>query len=254
MKRIVLIILYWAFALVLIAVEISVLHELYLGAIWKAILAALSFALTYWGHSSFFRGAPQNKKAGSGGSHQPSLYLKDAEKKVEPPHKPPHKETVNSTEEVASKVHEKESTVEKQQAKGIEEMSLSIDKPDWSEEFSILFEYDPVVKEFHDELEGIDPQLSNQFREEVVSDRKNASKIRDRLVAVHEKKIRPYTSDELNEGLSEARLLGSEAEKEFVRVVEVMGEDADVDEILHRLNTKYAEQPKQEEEKYWGDW
>jgi hypothetical protein len=110
----------------------------------------------------------------------------------------------------------------------------------WSEDFKILNEYDVAVKECHDELESLDPQLSSQFREEVVSDRKNAAKIKDRLKAEHEMQMSPYKSGAVNEALATARELGSAAEKEFTRVVEVMGEDIEVESILQRLKEKYG--------------
>lgn len=116
----------------------------------------------------------------------------------------------------------------------------------WSEEFQILNEYDPVVKECHEELGELDPQLSSQFRDEVVSNRKKATDIRDRLKAQHENKLNPYTSDELNEALAEARLLGPSAGEEFTRVVEVMGEDLDVEAVLNRLKKKMGATPPRE--------
>lgn len=119
------------------------------------------------------------------------------------------------------------------------------DNTSWSEEFQILNEYDPIVKECHDELEGLDPQLSSQFRKEVVKDRKKAAEILDRLKTEHEKIINPYTSEKLNEALAEARLLGTSAEEEFTRVVEVMGEDMDVDNVTQRLKEKYVDIKKE---------
>lgn len=137
-----------------------------------------------------------------------------------------------------------------------ETIGASMTGEDWSDEFSILFEYDPIVKECHDELENINPQLSNQFREEVASDRKKASAIRDRLKEEHEKKLNPYTSGKLNEGLSEVRLLGPKAEVEFIRVIEVMGEDIDVDEVVGRLKEKYGDLLPPDDDRaeleYWG--
>ncbi len=112
----------------------------------------------------------------------------------------------------------------------------------WSEEFQILYEYDPIVKECHDEIEKIDRDLSVHFREEVVSDRQLATSIRDRLKAQHEKHSNPYQSDALNEALAKVRLYGPEAEKEFGRIVEVMGEEIadDVDRIVKTLEGKYG--------------
>lgn len=113
--------------------------------------------------------------------------------------------------------------------------------PEWSEEFKVLYEYDTVVKECHDEIEGIGQNLSRQLREEVVLDRKKATEIRDRLLAEHNKQKNPYQSNELNDALAQARLLGKEAESEFLQVIKVMGEDTDTDTdlIINRLSEKY---------------
>jgi hypothetical protein len=113
------------------------------------------------------------------------------------------------------------------------------DGTNWAQEFRILFEYDPVVKECHDELADIDPHLSNRFRTEVLSNRKEAREIRDRLKSERDKKIAPYVSAELNAALSEAQLLGVAAEHEFKQVIKVMGEDVDVTAVMRRLMEKF---------------
>ena len=136
-----------------------------------------------------------------------------------------------------------------------EEMSQPNDNPVWSDEYNLLYEYDPVVKECHDELDNIDPELTHQFREEIVLDRKKATEIRDRLKMEHEKKLNPYSSDQLNRGLSEARSLGTNAEGEFTQIIKVMGEDIDVDDIVERLKLKFGAPKPPEKEvddlSYW---
>jgi serine/threonine protein kinase len=129
----------------------------------------------------------------------------------------------------------------KSRARRKEVIEKSDDKPGWSEEFQILYEYDPVVTRYHDELEDLDPQLSKRFRAEVVSNRNEALDILNRLKAEGEKKINPFASKKLNEALAEARLIGPRAEEEFARIVEVMGEEIAVDRILGRLKKKYLD-------------
>ena len=58
---------------------------------------------------------------------------------------------------------------------------------------------------------------------------KKATGILDRLKAECEKKLKSYTSEKLNEAIAEARLIEISAERKFYQVVEVMGEDIDVD-------------------------
>jgi hypothetical protein len=110
----------------------------------------------------------------------------------------------------------------------------------WSQTFKILNEYDEVVKYLHGKLDILSPQLSHQFRAEVISDRNLAGEIFDRLMAEHERKLNPYPTDLLNGGLLEAKSLGRDAEEEFIRVVEVMGVDVNVESVLRRLEEKYG--------------
>ena len=107
----------------------------------------------------------------------------------------------------------------------------------WTEEYKILNEYDPIVAECHYELERIDHRLSRQFREAVVSDKKNAPDIKDRLLVEHQKEI---ASKILAEALAMAQRLGPKAEEEFNQVIEVMVEDLDFDIIIQRLEEKYG--------------
>jgi hypothetical protein len=115
-----------------------------------------------------------------------------------------------------------------------------IDCDGWAEEFKILYEYDATVKKVHDELGEIEKNLAEKFRIQVVTDRKKATAIRDRLIAERERELKPYAADSLNDALAKMRKLGSDAEKEFTRVIEVMGEDVDTDSITAKIGEKYA--------------
>jgi hypothetical protein len=107
----------------------------------------------------------------------------------------------------------------------------------WTEEFKIINEFDPVAAECHYELVRLDDQLSRQFREEIVANRNNATNIKDRLMAEYKAKNTPANS---NEALAMIRRLGPNAEAEFSRVVEVMGEELDFGFITKRLEEKYG--------------
>jgi hypothetical protein len=126
------------------------------------------------------------------------------------------------------------------QIKVEETENLTKELSGWAEEFTILHEYDPIVTECHDELDEIDPQLSIKFREEVVTNRKSAADIRDRLIAEHNRKLKPYKSDDLNAALSEIRTLGQDAEEEFLRVIEVMGEDVVAENVVSHMKEKFG--------------
>ena len=117
--------------------------------------------------------------------------------------------------------------------------SSVVHRNDWSDEFRILHEYDPLVAECHEGASNLGENYVRRFREEVVGDRKRAIEILDQLIDEHEATIRPFASDRLNEALAEARERGKDVEEEFVRVIEVLGEDADLDHVMATLREKY---------------
>ena len=110
----------------------------------------------------------------------------------------------------------------------------------WSEEFQILYEYDPVVTECHDELKALGDELAERFRNEVVGNRANAKDVTARIVAEHGVALRRYARGSLNDALKDVRQLGAAAEQEFVRVIEVMGEDIDVGAVVTRIEEKFG--------------
>jgi hypothetical protein len=107
----------------------------------------------------------------------------------------------------------------------------------WTEDFKFLNDYDPVVAKCNYELERLDHRLSRKFREEVISDRNRATDIKDRLMVEYEKKV---ASDNLTEVLAIAHRLGPLAVEEFNRVVEVMGEDIELDLVTQQLIIKFG--------------
>jgi hypothetical protein len=286
MKRTIQIIVYWGIAFVLGSLWITFMRGIHFGggALFGSLFAAFLTGIPIYGvivgHKFIFSSSQKDiQKINSGETHQTPNNVNEAtEGKIQPPlyagtdaGRPMNPRQTTTTNRVEAKTtistNKKNrpnrrgqpgqvSAPELQQAKDIEKVAETNEMSGWSEEFQILNEYDPVVRECHDELEDLEPQLSSQFREEVVSDRKKAAGIRDRLKAEHEKKLKPYASESLNEALAEARLLGPNAEKEFTRVIEVMGEDIDVENVFLRLKEKYdlSTPPDKDDFKleYWG--
>jgi hypothetical protein len=285
MKRPISIILYWIVSLTLVAFVFAGLREVYLGAIWKSLIAGLSLAIVFWGHKSLFSPALEgNKEATRGSENQgnPSIKPLNSPRQINERSEGPISSGVAKITSPTEVTPPSTPTSSQRSMEMTKEIPLDVNAKNdptpatsnatesvegWSEEFKILNEYDSVVKECHAELEDIAPQLAEQFREEIISDRKKAvvirdrlkaehEKIRDRLKAEHEKQINPYTSEALNVALAEARLLGLEAEEEFTRVVEVMGEDFEVEDVLLRLKAKYGDLVPPEDidgkMEYWG--
>ena len=59
--------------------------------------------------------------------------------------------------------------------------------------------------------------------------------LRDALKRDYEKELNPYKNDELNKALARVRTLGFDAEQEFKRVIEVMGEDVILEPIIAKI-------------------
>ncbi len=59
------------------------------------------------------------------------------------------------------------------------------------------------------------------------------------LIHEHMKSINPFDSDELNRALASARELGKDAEKEFLKVSEVLGENVNADKLLEKIRKKF---------------
>lgn len=109
----------------------------------------------------------------------------------------------------------------------------------YEEKLRIIFEYEKLASGCHDELKSIDPGIAEVFKRKVLTDPQSATQIRDQLIEEHNRKLAPFDSPLLNGALYDAREIGVEAEREFKRVVESLGEKIDVDYVINKLRKKY---------------
>jgi len=63
----------------------------------------------------------------------------------------------------------------------------------------------------------------------------------DKLVREYKKSLTPFSAKEMNQALLSARARGTEAEQEFLRVAEILGDRADADEILETIKKKFPQ-------------
>ena len=76
----------------------------------------------------------------------------------------------------------------------------------------------------------------------MVANRKSARDIADRLISEHQRLTNPFKSEELNAAFNEARKLGKEAEEEFKKVVDLLGEeDTDIKFTSAKIHEKYSQ-------------
>ena len=123
------------------------------------------------------------------------------------------------------------------------------DSSSWSEEFRLLHEYDVLLAECYKEVVTLNQEVASKFREEVLTDRKAAKEIADRLIAEYQQLVKPFKSDELNTAFNKAKSLGKRAEKEFRKVVDLLGEeDVDAEFISQKLTQKYSADKERSED------
>lgn len=91
--------------------------------------------------------------------------------------------------------------------------------------------------------------LPNNFRQKFL-DRLDASPdgnvqtLVTEITSEYESWLKPYESEEANAALNEVRKLGQEAEKEFKRVIAILGDSVDYAELLSKIKDEYEVKPK----------
>jgi hypothetical protein len=105
----------------------------------------------------------------------------------------------------------------------------------------VAMEYRPDAKAAFDKLGNIPRRFKIRYLELLEQNPKGS--VNDYLKTVqteHAKWHKPYKDNRINLVLQEARKLGPEAENEFTKVMELLGDSADPIEILKRVKMKYG--------------
>jgi len=104
----------------------------------------------------------------------------------------------------------------------------------------LVLEYSDDAKKNFDRLKQLPKSIAQTFIEKLEEDpSQDTRKLSDDLIAAHEAEIRPYQQEKLNQALAQARELGPEAEQEFRKVVALLGDKIDANEVLARLREKF---------------
>lgn len=107
-------------------------------------------------------------------------------------------------------------------------------------EAHIVIRYDKVAAEQFQRLSELPEEFSDKFLEAVEADpRCDTKSVTDGLIEQHRKQSAPYEDERLNKALAEMREIGPEAEQEFQKAIEVIGEDrVDADFVSEQIRTK----------------
>ena len=104
-----------------------------------------------------------------------------------------------------------------------------------------LLEFDPRVKAGFDELRGLGREFQVSFAQRVVAASPSDRDVEGIVAAVkseYQDRYKISDREEINQALMEAVELGPEAEKEFRRVIEIVGSECDLDHLLATIKNK----------------
>ncbi|MCG7869715.1 MAG: hypothetical protein JAY74_25510 [Candidatus Thiodiazotropha taylori] len=105
----------------------------------------------------------------------------------------------------------------------------------------LAIEYRPEAKEAFNQLDDIPKEFKLHFLKLLEHNPNgNVNEYLDTVKAEYAKWEKPYANDQINLTLKEAREIGPQVEKEFRRVIDVLGDSAKPAEVLNRIKVKYS--------------
>lgn len=108
------------------------------------------------------------------------------------------------------------------------------------ERAGVLIEYHETTMKAWKKINTLPKALKLKFLENIDKNQNSDPLTEaDRLIAEHEKSQKPFKSKYMNRALAVARARGSDAEKEFLRAANILGEAGDPTEILEKIKTKF---------------
>jgi hypothetical protein len=108
------------------------------------------------------------------------------------------------------------------------------------EKAQIAIEYRKEVAEDWERIKNLDSVFINDFLNYLDHNPKaDTSEFTNQLIEKHEKKKRPFQSTEYNDALMEVRKYGNDAEREFIKIVDTLGEDQNCNVLLKTFKEKY---------------
>lgn len=117
-----------------------------------------------------------------------------------------------------------------------------------TQEWQLLIEYDERVAKSFDELSNIELDYQRLFAQRVLEigpEKRDLGKIVSDVKSEYEASIRAFDQDEVNDAWLKAKQISKSAADEFMKIIELAGEDIDLRNVLRKLEQKYGLGPSQ---------
>ena len=120
-------------------------------------------------------------------------------------------------------------------------VSLRTSRTDHHSTAKVVIEYSDAAKGAWGRIEGLPVEFQDEFLDGLDADTKcDASELAERIIQKHEKLLRPYDDDEANDGIASARSISDEAEAEFMKVYDLLGDEIKPKELLEKIEAKFG--------------
>lgn len=134
--------------------------------------------------------------------------------------------------------------------------SLSIEEQKYPKALKVI-EYSAAAAHSWDEVTEIPKIYQTRFLDALEAEPTiDTAKLAVELIEAHQEQLRPYAIEAANDALAEVRTIGTEAEKEFIEVYDLLGRPDDVNSILKKIEAKFGQpqraldaQPQRERER-----
>ncbi|RDH82475.1 MAG: hypothetical protein DIZ80_09295 [endosymbiont of Galathealinum brachiosum] len=118
--------------------------------------------------------------------------------------------------------------------------NLEIDRSKYKNAFMAI-DYRPDAKDAYKSIDDLAISYKINFLELLERDPKGP--VEDFVFSIRDEYnawLNPYKSLQLNSVLQEVRKLGNDAEKEYKKIIDVLGESVDASEVFSKIKTKYT--------------
>lgn len=116
----------------------------------------------------------------------------------------------------------------------------------------MVIEYSNAAKDAWGRIEGLPMEFQDEFLDRLDADTKcNAGELAEQLIQRHEKLLRPYDDDDANDALANARTISNEAQAEFMKVYDLLGDKLKPEALLGKIEAKFGSSKQTKERLCW---
>lgn len=108
-------------------------------------------------------------------------------------------------------------------------------------DLNMILEYSEEAAANLVKLEVLPEEFQREYLDAIKQGRRDYSQLADKLFSKHQKLARPFASDKVNDAFAEVAEIGNEARAEFAKVINLLGEDIEIEPVLEKIRNKYVE-------------